>query len=75
MAIKLDNIMPSLQIAAEVSSQEDSMARMVVDNVCCFVSPLNPPKGEVGGGCYFDVCCYFNIFCSKSSRGLICSKC
>ena len=28
------------------------MARMVVDNVCCFVSPLDPPKGEVGA-CYF----------------------
>lgn len=41
------------------------MARMVVDNVCCFISPLNPPKGEVGP-CYFDVCCLaFGVFVQK----------
>ena len=48
MAIKLDKITPSLQIAAEVSSQDDSMARMVV-NVCCLL---------------FDVCCLvFGVCC------------
>jgi hypothetical protein len=30
LAIKLDNIFPSTQTEAEVSSQEDSMARMVI---------------------------------------------
>ena len=58
MAIKFDNITPSLQTAAEVSSQEDSMARMVVDNGCCFISPLDPPKGEVGA-CYFLIVVFY----------------
>jgi hypothetical protein len=32
-AIKLDKIIPSLQIAAEVSSQEDSMASIVIFSI------------------------------------------
>jgi hypothetical protein len=36
VAIKLDNITPSLHTAAEVSSQDDSMAN-IVGNVCCLM--------------------------------------
>ena len=43
----MDNITPSLQTDAEVSSQEDSMARMVVGNVCCLLAPSIPQRGKL----------------------------
>src|SRR5690606_3181336 len=41
LAMGLDNIFPSTQIAADVSSQEDSIARIVVDKVKCYLLYLN----------------------------------
>jgi hypothetical protein len=46
VAIKLYNITPSLQKAAEVSSQDDSMAN-IVGNVWCLVAPSIPQRGKL----------------------------